>query len=99
MAIGLGKMMGFRFPENFDSPYTSTSITEFWRKWHITLDSFMRDYLYIPLGGNRVSTKSRLYFNLWIGFLLCGLWHGASWSLVIFGTYHGMFLILDRFFY
>jgi len=98
MAIGLGKMMGFSFPENFESPYTSSSITEFWRKWHITLGGFMRDYLYIPLGGNRVSGKPRLYFNLWFVFLLSGLWHGASWNFVLWGAYHGLFLILDRLF-
>lgn len=98
MAIGLGKMMGFTFPENFESPYTSSSITEFWRKWHITLGGFMRDYLYIPLGGSRVSNKSRLYFNLWFVFLLSGLWHGASWNFVLWGAYHGLFLILDRLF-
>ena len=91
MAIGLGKMMGFHFPENFQSPYTSTSISEFWRRWHITLGGFMRDYLYIPLGGNRVSPV-RLYFNLWLVFLLSGLWHGASWNFVIWGAYHGLFL-------
>lgn len=98
MAIGLGKMMGFSFPENFKSPYTSTSITEFWRRWHMTLGGFMRDYLYIPLGGSRVSTKSRLFFNLWIVFLLSGLWHGASWNFIVWGAYHGLFLILDRIF-
>jgi alginate O-acetyltransferase complex protein AlgI len=98
MAIGLGRMMGFRFPENFDSPYTSGSISEFWRRWHITLGSFMRDYLYIPLGGNRVDSKLRLYFNLWVVFLLSGLWHGASWNFVIWGAFHGFFLILDRLF-
>ena len=98
MAIGLGRMMGFSFPENFKSPYTSTSISEFWRKWHITLGSFMRDYLYIPLGGSKVSTTRRLYFNLWIVFLLSGLWHGASWNFIIWGAYHGLFLILDRIF-
>lgn len=97
MAIGLGRMMGFRFPENFDSPYTSRSISEFWRRWHITLGAFMRDYLYIPLGGNRVST-GRMYINLWLVFLLSGLWHGASWNFVIWGAYHGVFLILDRLF-
>ena len=97
MAIGLGKMMGFHFPENFQSPYTSTSISEFWRRWHITLGGFMRDYLYIPLGGNRVSPV-RLYFNLWLVFLFSGLWHGASWNFVIWGAYHGLFLILDRLF-
>ncbi len=98
MAIGLGRMMGFRFPENFNSPYTASSITEFWRKWHITLGDFMRDYLYIPLGGNRVPTKARWFFNLWLVFLLSGLWHGASWNFVLWGAFHGMFLILDRLF-
>ena len=98
MAIGLGRMMGFRFPENFDSPYISQSISEFWRRWHITLGSFMRDYLYIPLGGNRVASKYRLFFNLWVVFLLSGLWHGASWNFLIWGAYHGFFLILDRLF-
>jgi len=98
MAIGLGKMMGFTFPENFNSPYISRSISEFWRRWHITLGDFMRDYLYIPLGGNRVKSKYRLYFNLWIVFLLSGLWHGASWNFVIWGAFHGFFLILDRLF-
>ena len=98
MAIGLGRMMGFTFPENFKSPYTAKSISEFWRKWHITLGAFMRDYLYIPLGGNRVNSKARLYLNLWIVFLLSGLWHGASWNFVIWGAYHGLFLILDRLF-
>jgi len=98
MAIGLGKIMGFNFPENFNSPYVSRSITEFWRRWHITLGSWMRDYLYIPLGGNRVRTKSRLYINLITVFLLSGLWHGASWNFVIWGAWHGVFLILDRLF-
>ena len=98
MAIGLGKMMGFSFPENFDSPYTSRSITEFWRRWHITLGDFMRDYLYIPLGGNRVSSASRLYTNLIIVFLLSGLWHGDSWNFMFWGAFHGIFLILDRLF-
>ena len=92
MAIGLGRMMGFKFPENFDSPYTSRSITEFWQRWHITLGRWMRDYLYIPLGGNRVKTKARLFFNLWIVFLLSGFWHGASWGFVLWGAYHGFFL-------
>lgn len=98
MAIGLGRIMGFTFPENFNSPYTSKSITEFWRRWHITLGAWMRDYLYIPLGGNRVKTIQRLYFNLWFVFLVSGLWHGASWNFVIWGAYHGLFLILDRIF-
>jgi alginate O-acetyltransferase complex protein AlgI len=98
MAIGLGKMIGFTFPENFNSPYLSGSITEFWRRWHITLGQWMRDYLYIPLGGNRVNSKSRLYLNLWIVFLISGLWHGASWNFVIWGAWHGLFLALDRLF-
>lgn len=98
MAIGLGRMMGFKFPENFNSPYISKSITEFWRRWHMTLGAFMRDYLYIPLGGNRVASKTRMYFNLWIVFLLSGLWHGASWNFVVWGAFHGLFLILDKMF-
>lgn len=98
MAIGLGKMMGFSFPENFNNPYTSKSITEFWRRWHMTLGQWMRDYLYIPLGGNRVGSKTRLYFNLWFVFLVSGLWHGASWNFVIWGAFHGFFLILDKIF-
>lgn len=98
MAIGLGKIIGFNFPENFNNPYNSQSITEFWKRWHITLGEFMKYYLYIPLGGNRVDTKSRLYFNLALVFLLSGLWHGASWNFVIWGAWHGLFLILDRVF-
>jgi len=98
MAIGLGRMMGFRFPENFNSPYTSKNISEFWRRWHITLGDFMRDYLYIPLGGSKVNSRGRLFFNLWIVFLISGLWHGASWNFVLWGAYHGLFLILDRLF-
>lgn len=97
MAIGIGRMIGFRFPENFNNPYISQSITEFWRRWHITLGRFMRDYLYIPLGGNRVTT-GRLYFNLWVVFLISGLWHGAAWNFVIWGGFHGLFLIADRVF-
>lgn len=95
MAIGIGKMLGFKFPENFNNPYTSGSITEFWRRWHMTLGSWMRNYLYIPLGGNRVG-NFRLYFNLWFVFLASGLWHGASWSFVIWGAFHGLFLVLER---
>ena len=95
MAIGLGKIMGFHFPENFDNPYNSTSISEFWRRWHMTLGSFMRNYLYIPLGGNRCS-KSRMYFNLWVVFLLSGVWHGANWNFIIWGAYHGIWLVLER---
>jgi alginate O-acetyltransferase complex protein AlgI len=95
MAIGLGRMFGFRFLENFDYPYAASSITAFWRRWHISLSSWFRDYLYIPLGGNRVGTARR-YVNLLVVFLLCGLWHGASWNFAIWGLYHGLFLVLER---
>ena len=97
MAIGLGRMMGFKFPENFNNPYVSQNITEFWRRWHITLGRFMRDYLYIPLGGNRVSLK-RMYFNLAFVFVVSGFWHGAAWNFIIWGAFHGFFLIMDRLF-
>lgn len=97
MAIGIGKMIGFKFPENFNNPYISLNITEFWRRWHMTLGRWMRDYLYIPLGGNKVS-KPRLYFNLWVVFLISGLWHGAAWNFVVWGAFHGFFLIADRMF-
>ncbi len=96
MAIGLGKMIGFNFPENFNNPYISKNITEFWRRWHMTLGAWMKDYLYIPLGGNHVKTKNRLFFNLIVVFLLSGLWHGAAWNFVLWGAWHGLFLILDR---
>jgi alginate O-acetyltransferase complex protein AlgI len=95
MAIGLGKMFGFTFPENFNYPYTAFSITDFWRRWHITLTSWFRDYLYIPMGGNRVP-KWRLYLNLLTVFFLCGLWHGAMWTFVVWGLFHGTFLIIER---
>jgi alginate O-acetyltransferase complex protein AlgI len=95
MAIGLAAMMGFRFPENFDHPYVSTSIQEFWRRWHMSLSRWFRDYLYIPLGGNRVS-PGRVYVNLVTVFFLCGLWHGAKWTFVAWGLYHGAFLVLER---
>jgi alginate O-acetyltransferase complex protein AlgI len=98
MAIGLGKMMGFRFPENFNNPYISQSITEFWRRWHMTLGNWMKNYLYIPLGGNKVG-PFRLYFNLWVVFLISGLWHGASWSFILWGAYHGFFLVIERAFF
>jgi alginate O-acetyltransferase complex protein AlgI len=97
MAIGLGRLMGFQFPENFNNPYISRSITEFWQRWHITLGRWMRDYLYIPLGGNRVK-PARLYLNLWTVFLLSGFWHGAAWNFLAWGAYHGLFLVLDRLF-
>lgn len=95
MAIGLGRIMGFKFPENFDNPYVSSSVTEFWRRWHITLGTFMRNYLYIPLGGNRGGVW-RTYLNLWVVFLLSGLWHGAGWNFVLWGAYHGIFLVVER---
>ena len=98
MAIGLAKMIGFKFPENFNNPYISQSITEFWRRWHISLGAWMRNYLYIPLGGNRVASKGRLYFNLWLVFLASGFWHGASWSFIFWGAYHGLFLVLEKLF-
>ncbi len=97
MAIGLGRMMGFTFPENFNNPYNASSISEFWQRWHITLGQWMRDYLYIPLGGNRVK-NSRLYTNLLIVFVISGLWHGDSWNFVLWGLFHGTFLVLDRLF-
>ena len=95
MAIGLGRMFGFTFPENFNYPYISGSIREFWRRWHIALSNWFRDYLYIPLGGNRKGLK-QTYFNLLIVFFLCGLWHGASWNFVIWGLFHGLFLVIER---
>ena len=95
MAIGLGRMMGFTFPENFMNPYTSRSITEFWRRWHMTLGTFMKEYLYIPLGGNRKGA-ARTYLNLVIVFLCSGFWHGAAWTFVLWGAFHGLFQIFDR---
>ena len=95
MAIGLGRMFGFRFPENFNYPYIAASIQGFWRRWHMSLSAWFRDYVYIPLGGNRTST-GRMYFNLVLVFFLCGLWHGASWTFVVWGLYHGTFLVLER---
>ena len=95
MAIGLGRMFGFSFRENFDSPYKSASITEFWRRWHISLSSFLRDYLYIPLGGNRKGI-SRTYINLIIVMFLGGLWHGAQWTFVLWGLIHGSILVIER---
>ena len=95
MAIGLGRMFGFRFLENFNYPYISRSVQEFWRRWHISLSNWFRDYLYFPLGGNRRGAR-RTYFNLLLVFFLCGLWHGASLNFVIWGLFHGFFLILER---
>lgn len=96
MAIGLGRMFGFRFPENFNYPYSARSIQDFWRRWHISLSTWFRDYVYIPLGGNRKG-EGRTLLNLWIVFLLTGFWHGASWSFVLWGAIHGFFLMLERF--
>ena len=87
MAIGLARMLGILFPENFDNPYISQNITEFWRRWHISLSRWMRDYLYIPLGGNQVKSKARLYFNLWLVFIISGLWHGAAWNFIVWGHF------------
>lgn len=95
MAIGLAIAMGLKFPRNFRLPYSARSITDFWRRWHMSLSSWFRDYLYIPLGGNRCG-HLRTSLNLWAVFLLCGLWHGASWSFVIWGIHHGSFLVLER---
>lgn len=95
MAIGLGRMFGFKFLENFNYPYVARSLTDFWRRWHISLSRWFRDYLYIPLGGNRLG-PIRTYFNLLIVFILCGLWHGASWNFLIWGLIHGTFLIIER---
>ena len=96
MAIGLGRIFNFHFLENFNFPYSATSIKEFWRRWHISLSSWLRDYLYIPLGGNRISV-ARTYANQFTVFLLCGLWHGASWNFVVWGAWHGAGLISERF--
>jgi alginate O-acetyltransferase complex protein AlgI len=96
MAIGLCRMFGFRILENFDYPYISRSIREFWKRWHISLSNWFKDYLYIPLGGNRLG-KPRTYLNLITVFFLCGLWHGASWNFVVWGMFHGVFLAIERF--
>jgi alginate O-acetyltransferase complex protein AlgI len=95
MAIGLGKMFGFTFMENFNYPYVANSIKEFWRRWHISLSTWFKEYVYIPLGGNRKSLH-KTYFNLMIVFFLTGLWHGASWNFIIWGVFHGVFLIIER---
>jgi alginate O-acetyltransferase complex protein AlgI len=95
MAIGLGHMLGFRYRPNFNRPYAARSVTEFWQRWHMTLSGWFRDYLYIPLGGNRRGPW-RTYRNLAIVFLLCGLWHGAAWTFVAWGAWHGAVLIVER---
>ena len=95
MAIGLARMFGFRFPENFNYPYSAVSIQDFWRRWHMTLSAWFRDYVYIPLGGNRFGSWHTVR-NLWLVFFLTGAWHGASWNFVIWGLWHGLFLSLER---
>jgi alginate O-acetyltransferase complex protein AlgI len=95
MAVGLGRIFGFRLPENFRHPYVATSIRDFWRRWHITLSTWFRDYLYVPMGGSRRSSP-RIAFNLLMVFLLCGLWHGASWNFAVWGLLHGAFLAAER---
>lgn len=95
MAIGLGRIFGFKFLENFNYPYISRSIREYWKRWHISLSSWLRDYVYIPLGGNRCGGV-RTYLNLLLVFFLCGLWHGASWNFIIWGLYHGAFILIER---
>ena len=97
MAIGLGKMFGFEFLENFNYPYIATSVTDFWRRWHISLSSWFRDYIYIPLGGNRVS-KIKWLRNILIVWLLTGLWHGAAWNFIFWGLYFGILLIIEKVF-
>jgi len=94
MAIGLGRIFGFEFMENFNYPYISRSVREFWRRWHISLSGWFRDYLYIPLGGNR---KGNVYVNLAVVFLATGIWHGAAWGFLLWGIWHGFFILLERF--
>ncbi len=95
MAIGLGLVLGFRFPENFNYPYIAKSITEFWRRWHMTLSTWFREYVYIPLGGNRKS-KTRTFFNIFIVWVLTGFWHGASWNFILWGVYFGLLIIIEK---
>ena len=97
MALGLGRMFGFKFMENFNYPYISKSVTEFWRRWHISLGSWFRDYIYIPLGGNRVS-KGRHLFNIFVVWFLTGFWHGAAWNFIIWGLYFALLLVIEKFF-
>ena len=95
MAIGLARLLGFRLLENFNVPYIAENFTDFWRRWHISLSTWIRQYLYIPLGGNRASVP-RTYFNLWFCFFLSGLWHGAKWTFIVWGVYHGIFLVAEK---
>lgn len=96
MAIGLGKMFGFHFLENFDYPYVSKSISEFWRRWHISLGSWFRDYVYFPLGGSRVKSKTRLVFNLFVVWFLTGIWHGANWTFIVWGLMYFILIALEK---
>ena len=96
MAVGLGKMLGFTFPENFDHPYVSSSVTEFWRRWHMSLGTWFREYVYIPLGGNRVSVLKHIR-NILVVWLLTGLWHGAGWSFILWGLYYGLLLLFEKY--
>lgn len=96
IAIGIGRMIGFKFPENFNYPYVADSVTDFWRRWHMTLSSWFRDYVYIPLGGNRVSTLKHIR-NILVVWMLTGLWHGASWNFIIWGIYFGVILIIEKY--
>src|SRR5216684_1301317 len=96
IAIGVANLLGYRFPQNFNQPYRALTVQDFWRRWHMTLSSWLRDYLYIPLGGNRDGAL-RTFAHLWIVFFLCGLWHGAGFTFVVWGLYHGLLLIIERF--
>jgi alginate O-acetyltransferase complex protein AlgI len=96
MAIGLGAMFGFKFPENFNYPYTATSVTDFWRRWHISLGMWFRDYVYFPLGGSRVKSKARLVFNLFVVWTLTGVWHGAGWTFIVWGLLYFVVLTLEK---
>lgn len=98
MAIGLARVFGFKLRENFNNPYISANFSEFWRRWHISLSTWIKQYLYVPLGGNRYGPV-RTYINLWICFLLSGLWHGAAWTFVLWGAWNGFFLVIDRLFW
>lgn len=95
MAIGLGEMFGFHLPENFNYPLSANTITDFWRRWHITLSKWFKDYIYIPLGGNRVS-KIKNIFNILVVWVITGLWHGAAWNFVIWGLYYAVILIIEK---
>lgn len=98
MAVGLAKMFGYNLPQNFNYPYVSRSITEFWRRWHITLGSWFREYVYIPLGGNRVGVVRHIR-NIMVVWLLTGIWHGAAWNFILWGLYYGLILLLEKYLY